>query len=299
MMKKWFLAGVGLLSILAGCSETGNEVESFSHIHGLEYAHNEDAFYIATHHGLIKHTEGKWIKVNSEKEQHDFMGFTIIDEETMLSSGHPSHASDLEDPLGLMKSIDSGETWEPISLYTEVDFHLLHANKGDTNQIYAIDAYNSHFYHSEDGGYTWEQVETEGLPEPIGHTYSLTSHPQFPSHVLAGTEEGVYLSLDSGRTWEAMESESTATALESLNGETEELIGYFVGELEGLYYSTDFGQTWESLDFTLENDMISYISQNPYQEKEIILGSMQEAIYHTNDLGDSWSKLAENGNINQ
>ncbi|WEG15327.1 YCF48-related protein [Alkalihalophilus pseudofirmus] len=294
-MKKWLLLGAGFVSILAGCQTAGSEVEEFSHLHGLEYAHHEDAFYVATHHGLIKHADGEWIDVNKEAEKHDFMGLAILDENTMLSSGHPSHSSNLEDPLGVMKSTDQGETWEPIALYPEVDFHLLHANKGDSNQVYAIDAYNSHFYHSEDGGYSWEQVETEGLPEPIGHTYSLTSHPQFPSHVLAGTEEGVYMSLDSGQTWEEMESNSTATALESLNGDNEELMAYFVGELEGLYFSKDFGQTWESLDFTLENDMISYISQHPGQDNEIILGSMQEAIYHTSDFGDTWTQLAENG----
>ncbi|WP_236611086.1 F510_1955 family glycosylhydrolase [Halalkalibacterium ligniniphilum] len=289
------LGSVASLFILSACSTNQDEIESFTHIHGLEYSHEDHSFYVATHMGLLNVNEGEWLHIGKAEHQHDLMGYTIVDENTMMSSGHPSPQSDLVDPLGVMISEDNGETWEPIALYEEVDFHLLHFNKRNPDIMYGIDAYNSNLYHSENRGYDWEMIEVEGLPVPVASIMSLTSHPHDPNYLIAGTENGLFASYNGGQEWELVNGTYTMTAITTLDADSEKVVAYLIGEQEGLFYSEDFGNTWESLNFQLEDDAIMLISGHPLDESSLIVASHQQNIYETKNFGESWETLAEEG----
>ncbi len=186
-MKQLFFSALVLL-FLTACSQP-NEVESFTHIHGLEYSN--ESFYIATHHGLIEVNETGWEQVGEAEHQHDLMGFTVLNDGMMISSGHPSVKSDLSNPLGVVLSEDKGLSWEPIALYEEVDFHILHVNEGDQNIMYGVDAANSVLYKSENGGHDWSQVNEEGLPVPIGEVITLQSNPLNPEYISSWFGNGL------------------------------------------------------------------------------------------------------------
>ncbi|GAE24974.1 hypothetical protein JCM9140_941 [Halalkalibacter wakoensis JCM 9140] len=268
------------------------------HVHGLEFDHSGDRFYVATHHGLIDVSEKGWYKVGKDEEQHDLMGFTILQDGKMISSGHPSHKSDLENPLGVIVSEDKGESWTPIALHGEVDFHVLHVNKRNENIMYGIDSYHSELYKSVDGGDQWDQVVTEGLPGSVGEVYALTTRLENPDVLLAGTEFGLFISEDGGLKWDEYQKDFIATAFEYVN-ESELLLAYFIGEKEGLHVSDDFGQTWVSMNLQLEEDAVTYISVHPFNDDEIIVGTVQQSVYRTTDLGRNWEVLATEGEPNQ
>ncbi|WP_144449198.1 F510_1955 family glycosylhydrolase [Halalkalibacter nanhaiisediminis] len=276
--------------ILAACSQT-DEIESYTHIHGLEYAN--ESFYIATHHGLIQVDESGWQQVGEPEQQHDLMGFTVLNDGTMISSGHPSIRSDLANPLGVVISDDQGLTWEPIALYEEVDFHSLHVNEGDQNIMYGVDAGNSVLYKSENKGHDWSQVNVEGLS--VAEIITLVSNPLNPDYVLAGLETGLFVSENGGESWSQAESDYTATAFVSMDEESEVLIAYLIGSYNGLYVSEDFGQTWTSLHLELEEDVVTMISKHPVLEGTILVGTMQQSIYETANMGEDWTMLAEEG----
>ncbi|ARK32676.1 F510_1955 family glycosylhydrolase [Halalkalibacter krulwichiae] len=278
---------------LAACGKA--EIDSFTHIHGLEYSHHDESLFVATHYGLVNIADGGWTHVGGASEQHDLMGFSIIDEEVMISSGHPSHDSKLADPLGVMLSKDHGETWEPIALYEEVDFHILHVNQSDRNIIYGIDAYHSKLYRSENGGYDWNEVKTEGLQSPVGSILSLTSHPQQPDLLLAGTEDGLFQSENGGQLWERTESEFSASALKTIDAQSADVLAYLIGEQEGLFVSVDFGETWLSLNFKLQGDYVTYIAIDADNDQRIALGSYNQSIMETNDFGKTWRTISELG----
>ncbi|MFC0560145.1 F510_1955 family glycosylhydrolase [Halalkalibacter alkalisediminis] len=294
-MKKGIMASILALFIITACSNDSNQVDSFMHIHGLEYSQSDESIFLATHMGLINMNEDAWNLVGDPEHQHDFMGFTIINEKTMISSGHPGTRSDYVDPLGVIISHDSGETWEPIALYEEVDFHLLHINEGNKEIMYGIDVYNSNLFRSNNGGYDWEMLDSTGLPEPLASVLSLISHPQSPDYLLAGTEKGLYESSDGGLTWTLKENNLSTSALHTLDSNSEELVAYLFGEKEGLFFSEDFGETWVSLNFKLEDDYIMYISNHPTDDQRIIIGSVHQSIYETTDFGGTWEVLAEEG----
>jgi hypothetical protein len=78
------------------------------------------------------------------------MAFTIAGPDTFPASGHPDLREDLPPHPGLIESTDAAETWKPLSLQGEADFHAIEI-VGD--RIYGYDELSS-----TDDGATWTNV---------------------------------------------------------------------------------------------------------------------------------------------
>lgn len=274
------------------------KVTEFKHIHGISYDPlRENTLYVGTHHGLFQiDTENEWRWLATESERHDLMGFTFLNEDTMISSGHPAADSDLENPIGVITSSDRGETWEPAALHGEVDFHVLEVNAGNPEVIYGVEAEETAFYRSSDGGDTWETLGWEGLPEGEVAVYAIVSNPEEPSSLLIGLPQGIFQSDDGGESWKPKQQGITLTVGEGNAHNTDAITAYLLGEQSGLMSSSDFGETWEPLNFTLEtNDAVMQIAVHPENEKFITVGTSQEHLYQTKDGGENWTKIAEAG----
>ncbi|GAE34398.1 F510_1955 family glycosylhydrolase [Halalkalibacter akibai] len=293
---KYSLGLVTLVFFLMGCNGD-QSVDSFTHIHGLEYEVNGEGFYIATHHGIILADQANWNLIGGTSEQHDFMGFTILENGNMISSGHPSLQSDLNNPLGVIMSEDKGLTWEPIALHGEVDFHIIHVNAKNQNIIYGLDSYHSQLYKSENGGFNWLPIEISQAPMDIGEIYAITSNPLDANHLLAGFPTGMFSSRDGGETWIELEKEFTVTSFTSVNGHSEEMIAYLMGSKQGLYYSKDFGETWELIhsEFGDEAEVVIEISQHPRNPEQLVVATSMTNIYETHNFGQEWIMIAQEG----
>ncbi|WP_147803188.1 F510_1955 family glycosylhydrolase [Alkalicoccus halolimnae] len=322
-MKKW-LAGSGIFLLISGCAGTNEEtednegsegtqkqenseaaedmveieesgIESISHIHGLEFdRENPDILYAATHHGVVLITEdGVWNQPAEAEHQHDLMGFAVSESNRMVSSGHPSHDSDLGNPLGFMESSDRGETWEQISLQGEVDFHLFNVNQSDPDTIYGIDGMGNGMMKSEDGGETWEIPELDGLDVEYPDIYALLSDPENPERVLIGASTGIYVSEDGGEAWEAVKKDGTITSAAAADGK---LYGYLLEE-QGSYLavSNDFGETWEQKNLSFEEDAALHLAIHPEDSEIIAVATGEGDLLLTRNDGESWETLAEAG----
>ncbi len=60
------------------------------------------------------------------------------------------------------------------------------------------DDYDPHIFVTDDFGATWRRITSPPLE---GSVNVVREHPQNPEHLLAGTETGVFASLDQGRSW--------------------------------------------------------------------------------------------------
>jgi hypothetical protein len=108
------------------------------------------------------------------------MGFTVVGPSTFLGSGHPDAREDHPPRLGLIESTDAGETWQPLSLRGEADFHALHAAHGN---VYGYEAGSGQFMVSADR----QQWQTRSeLP-----MRDFAVSPTDPDTVLATTERGL------------------------------------------------------------------------------------------------------------
>jgi hypothetical protein len=170
------------------------------HVHGLGVNPADGALFIATHTGLYRVDEGERKAERVGDRYQDTMGFSVIGPNRFLGSGHPdmneAREQNLPSRLGLIESSDSGESWKPISLLGEADFHVL---RFAGRRVYGYDASNDRLLVSADRGRSWRELEKPG---PI---VDLAVAPLSPGRLLVtsvgGLEEGLFESRDGGRSW--------------------------------------------------------------------------------------------------
>lgn len=165
------------------------------HVHGLGINPKDGALFIATHTGLFRAPPGNEPRRVAGRYQ-DTMGFTIVGPDDFLGSGHPDGREKLPPFLGLIRSADAGESWKPVSLPGEQDFHVLEARG---RRVYGFgtdfESRRARFLASSDGGRSWEERKA---PEPL---VSLAIDPKDARRVVAGGEQGLFQSVDGGRRW--------------------------------------------------------------------------------------------------
>jgi photosystem II stability/assembly factor-like uncharacterized protein len=193
--------GAGLLLALSACSPspvpagpspTGSTRSALpeAHIHGLSVSSTTGQVLLATHDGLFDATKQPAAKIGPT---NDLMGFTGgIDHSVLYASGHPGEGSDQANPLGLIRSTDTGKTWEKLSRQNESDFHALTATKS------GIVGFDGALSISPDGK-TWNAVAADFVPAV------LAGNPNSDT-VLATTPHGIRRSADGGKTWTTVNS---------------------------------------------------------------------------------------------
>lgn len=138
----------------SGPSSAASHVPS-SHVHGVSVDRDTGRVLLATHEGLFDVSKSPATKIGGT---NDLMGFTAAaDEGVFYASGHPGAGSDLPSPLGLVKSVDGGKTWEQLSRQGKSDFHALTAARS------GIVAYDGTLRVSPDGR-TWSDVAIDFVP---------------------------------------------------------------------------------------------------------------------------------------
>ncbi|PRX43465.1 hypothetical protein B0I33_11583 [Prauserella shujinwangii] len=160
----------------------------------------------------------------------DFMGFTVVGPGHFLGSGHPG-PDDREQPshLGLIESTDGGESWRPVSLSGEADFHAMEAAHG---RVYGYDSVSGRLLVSEDRQ-TWDPRADLALAD-------LAVSPDRPEEVIATTEQGPARSTDGGRTFAPVGGAPVLVYLDwPASGR---LVG--VAPDGAVHVSTDGGGTW-------------------------------------------------------
>jgi hypothetical protein len=190
------VVAAGLWRVVGGDQTTMSTDAGPVHVHGLGVNPADGALFIATHTGLYRSGEGDSKSVRVGDNEQDTMGFTVAGADRFLGSGHPDARQDLPPLLGLIESTDGGETWEPISLLGEADFHVL---RSSGERVYGYDVTNDRLLVSGDAGRTWDEAQR---PAPL---IDLAVHPNDSQHLVAAGAsdqfQGLYKSRDGGRSW--------------------------------------------------------------------------------------------------
>jgi hypothetical protein len=192
-----------LAAVLAGCGDDRNEARPADvadpgvvHVHGLGRNPADGSLMIATHTGLFRVTPERDEPVRVAGRFQDTMGFTVVGPDRFLGSGHPGSVRDDPPFLGLIESRDAGNSWRPISLRGEVDFHVLEA-QGEVVYGFGSDfeTRDPRFLRSADGGRSWKRLSP---PEPL---IGLAIDPRDPRHIVALGERRGHVSRDGGASW--------------------------------------------------------------------------------------------------
>lgn len=166
---------------------------ALEHVHGLGINPRDGALMIATHSGLFRAARGDPKAVAFGQSSQDVMGFSVLGPNRFIGSGHPApQQSSLPPNLGLIESGDGGQTWQPVSLRGEADFHVLESSG---RQVYGFDGTQGRLMVSRNGGRDWTQRTAPAVP------IALAIDPTDPARTVASTSEGLYSSADAGRSW--------------------------------------------------------------------------------------------------
>jgi len=267
---------------------------NIDHVHGIGYVANQNVAFFASHDGLKAYENGNWLK--TRKENNDYMGFNATDD-GFYSSGHPGSESKLPNPIGIMKSVDNGQSLKSLGFEGEVDFHLMAV--GYTNHvIFAMSPHKNSvmkaetFYISEDDGESWKEVAAKGLK---GQLIGLAVHPSNKNVLAAAGEDGIYLSTDQGESFELLTSAKQGTSV--YFSEDSLLYGVYDGEPTFISRALDDGGEEEISLPDLKEDAVMYAAVNPQNEHELTFVSFNGDIYQTKDHAATWDRLAESGSI--
>ena len=240
--------------VLAGCGENGQEESGGGstspdpgpvHVHGLGINPADGALFIATHTGLFRAPKGVPEAERVAGRYQDTMGFTIVGPDRFLGSGHPDGREDLPPFLGLIRSDDAGETWDPVSLLGMADFHVLESS-GDLVYGYGSDfkTREQRLLVSADDGTTWqERPLPERSSDPLleESLLAIAIDPDNPSAVVASGQEALWASTDQGRHWSFLSADPGLLAWP----QADEI--FRVTDDGEVNISGDGGRTWEAV----------------------------------------------------
>lgn len=225
--------------VLAACSDASapdpassqDTQMSLGHVHGIGVNPADGALYAASHYGVFKFREDGSAHRVADRYQ-DTMGFTVVGPDRFLGSGHPDLREDLPGLLGLIESTDAAQTWTPVSLLGEADFHALEAT---AELVVGYDASSRALMRSRDGR-SWVTVAKARLVD-------LALNPADSDRLLATTPRGELLeySLSGGGP-----SDVPAPALIYVDWPRADLL-VGVGPDGAIWASTDGGDGWESV----------------------------------------------------
>ena len=223
----------GLLSLAAlaifGFSNIANaqSIDSVSHIHQIKVV--EKKALVLTHEGLFELAGKNDMKLVG-KDKIDVMGFTTLGK-ALFASGHPPQGSKAPNPVGLVKSIDGGLSWEAVSLVGKVDFHLL---EGAGSELYGADSQSGNLLHSADSGKTWSSLGTNTFSD-------IAVSPEMPGMAVAIKSSELLFTENAFKSTTKIKNNLKITQIEWRNS------GLYALSGSELYKSSNTGKTWTKL----------------------------------------------------
>lgn len=275
-----------LLALLAACA--GQSTVNFPHIHGLGFSPGGEQLIVPAHDGLRIYSDGVWQEPNVPAR--DYMGYSAVDV-GFYSSGHPGQGSNETNPLGLVMSLDNGETLSRLGFEGESDFHLMGAGY-NSHAIYVVNQYpnptmGEGFHYSLDNGETWERSAADGL---TSFPWQIAVHPTETRTVILATEAGLFWSSDFGQSFSLVsEVGPISSAVFAPDGNTL-LLGY-----SGLWrYEVSSRQIQTvSAPALAEDEFILYIANST--NGTIVFATTELNIYLSIDHGATWTQIADQG----
>ena len=247
-------------SACSGIYRSDSGGEAWVKIHGIPGTHrrthiisedprNSDTIFAGTTLGLFKSPDGGKTWRHLSSEQVNWMVFDPNEPRTLYLA---------TEYAGVLKSMDSGETFRPVN--TGFANHQLSQIASDGKRLYASSTYEGLYggvFVSSDGGLQWSlRANEEAI---LGRNFhSLTASPQ-SAVVFGASEDAILKSADAGKTWSALpvprpvlrKGEPLAAArrvrIYAVRAVASEKLVLFAGTDAGLFRSANLGTTWEQV----------------------------------------------------
>jgi len=267
--------------VVSGCASTtdggssqhnepgsGGQAAEMEHIHGLGIDPADGQLYAGSHYGLFRvPDEGAPTRVSPIQ---DFMGFTVAGPNRFLASGHPGEGQDGPSSVGLIESTDGGQSWQPLSLSGEADFHSLEVVD---ETVFGLNSMTGALMVSVDGR-DWETRSTEPIAD-------FAVNPENTDVVLSTTAQGPARSQDGGSTFQPVAGAPLLVLVDWATDDT--LLG--VAPDGAVHVSTDGGATWEARGRLTGAPEALHV-----QDADVVYAAAAGAVWESTDGGNSFTE---------
>ncbi len=150
---------------------------------------------------------------------------------------------------------------------------------------------------SPDGGESWRRVG-KGLSGE-SRVFGLTVHPSEKRTLFAGTNDGIYKSVDGGQSFERLESPMNCLDVWKIAIDPVDPDIIFAGTRPAaLFRSTDCGAHWQKLPVDMVEECpavgiprVTALIVDPSDHRTIWAGVEVDGVRRSTDGGDSWSRI--------
>jgi photosystem II stability/assembly factor-like uncharacterized protein len=151
----------------------------------------------------------------------------------LIASGHPEGSGGLPENLGIVRSRDAGDTWEPVVELGVSDYHILQATG---KRVVGVKADETDIQVAPDVSAGFAARTPPDVPLDVAYD------PQDPKRMIVATKQGTYTSANEGGSWRPRD----AIATEQLAWHKSDAL--YRGDPGGIIkVSADGGESWEDV----------------------------------------------------
>ena len=163
----------------------------------------------------------------------------------------------------------------------------------------------SGIWYSRDSGEHWKRAKME-LPffSKAGDVQvrTLAVSPHTSGLAYAGSEVGLYRTVDNGASWELLESPMTGTQIWSIAIDPMDPDVIFAGtKPPGVFRSSDRGKSWGKLSVGIPEECpigpprVTNLVIDPRNHLSVWAGVELGGVFHSRDGGNKWTRLPQLG----
>jgi photosystem II stability/assembly factor-like uncharacterized protein len=156
-------------------------------------------------------------------------------------------------------------------------------------------------WHSDDLGETWKQTWSEGELYPESRVWALSSHPERPGLVWAGTDQGIFRLDEAQRRWAHVRSPADGRCVWALAQSPRRADVIVAGtNPAGLFQSDDGGGSWRELGAKfaascpfIGRPRVTRIRFDPLDARTLWASAEIDAVHRSRDGGASFERMGE------
>ena len=202
------------------------------------------------------------------------------------TDGHLVYAATSDGYVG--RSFDGGRHWQVTGLSTG-GLTAMAIDSGHPSTL-LVGTASDGLRVSNDGGVSWHSPIQNLLGFAIAHAFAAS--PAAPEVIYAGTDDGIYQTIDGGATW-LRESHGipTSETIEAVVVDPLHGTRVLAGDANGyLYSSLDGGTSWSAI-YVPDGYQINALLYDVARPGTVLAGTSGPVAYRSTDRGATWSDL--------